>query len=621
MNNNTTVCTEGWGRSEPRRMELKVWVEGIQRIVCGVTEKTTCQDVVYALAHATGKTGRFTLIERWRNNERLLAPQEHPLKVLAKWGEYSNDVQFILQRSPLDSSKTTSPAPGKGDGVKKSNTYSGNLSNQGLTQPAIWKTPPVSGKPIIPGGRLGPESRPGAQDSAARLSPDSGQGSDPTGSDTSNFSDQEKALRGGAGGAIPRPPNTGLPPSGYTPPGWGRGPTAHRITSPSPDRSGEYGYGRGGGPGLPPAYRAPPQPRDPRQPSPADPPPYREPPPPPPGLKSPPTTRQGLHPANTQSTTPPRTSGPPIPRLTPHYSPPPHHREVRPGSHSRSTNSPGRSIRTQASPARGQNSPTRSSWARFSQSGTQSGPTNPKSDYTDLINLVSAQQNRLQSQHTEIKHCDNELKYWVDAPNGPGRPGDMPEYLGPGQMEGLIQEVRRLEEAALHNEEEMQIFQERSHSPTLRNELEQLRIRLEKTDLELQKTNQTLRRLSDEMRTYSQEKSRQREEELRAEVERIQAEIKLLQRTSEDSATVSDKLNREVLDVENQIAQRKAEVEKLIQDMKTANLESLTISPPEESKALLDGPAKPGSSRKMLGSPRQLENAVPTSKNPHGVWV
>ena len=24
-------------------MELKVWVEGIQRIVCGVTEKTTCQ--------------------------------------------------------------------------------------------------------------------------------------------------------------------------------------------------------------------------------------------------------------------------------------------------------------------------------------------------------------------------------------------------------------------------------------------------------------------------------------------------------------------------------------------------------------------------------------------------
>lgn len=36
---------------------------------------------MYALAHATGKTGRFTLIERWRNNERLLAPQDHPVTV------------------------------------------------------------------------------------------------------------------------------------------------------------------------------------------------------------------------------------------------------------------------------------------------------------------------------------------------------------------------------------------------------------------------------------------------------------------------------------------------------------------------------------------------------------
>lgn len=30
-------------------MELKVWVEGIQRIVCGVTEVTTCQVAIIAL--------------------------------------------------------------------------------------------------------------------------------------------------------------------------------------------------------------------------------------------------------------------------------------------------------------------------------------------------------------------------------------------------------------------------------------------------------------------------------------------------------------------------------------------------------------------------------------------
>ncbi len=66
------------------------------------------------------------------------------------------------------------------------------------------------------------------------------------------------------------------------------------------------------------------------------------------------------------------------------------------------------------------------------------------------------------------------------------------------------------------------------------------------TDIELQKTNTTLRRLSDEMRSYSIERSKEREEELRVEVDRIHSEIKLLQRTNEDSATISDKLSREV---------------------------------------------------------------------------
>lgn len=54
--------------------------------------------------------------------------------------------------------------------------------------------------------------------------------------------------------------------------------------------------------------------------------------------------------------------------------------------------------------------------------------------------------------------------------------------------------------------------------------------------------------------------------------------------------------------------------------MKEANLQSLSISPPEDIRQIMEGPSK-GTTRKMIGSPRQLENAVPTSKNPHGVWV
>ena len=124
------------------KMELKVWVEGIQRVICGVTEATTCQDVVIALAHATGKTGRFTLVERWRENERLLAPSEAPLRVLHKWGEYASDVQFILRHSDKDKKRAEREAKrtdkflhnftphqqerrSSGSGIKKSLTFSG----------------------------------------------------------------------------------------------------------------------------------------------------------------------------------------------------------------------------------------------------------------------------------------------------------------------------------------------------------------------------------------------------------------------------------------------------------------------------------------------------------------
>ncbi|KAJ8007154.1 hypothetical protein DPEC_G00114600 [Dallia pectoralis] len=82
-----------------RAMELKVWVDGVQRIVCGVTELTTCQEVVIALAQAIGRTGRYTLIEKWRETERHLVPHESPVVSLNKWGQYASDVQLVLQRT------------------------------------------------------------------------------------------------------------------------------------------------------------------------------------------------------------------------------------------------------------------------------------------------------------------------------------------------------------------------------------------------------------------------------------------------------------------------------------------------------------------------------------------
>uniref|UniRef100_A0A8C6Z3T2 Ras association domain family member 8 n=1 Tax=Nothoprocta perdicaria TaxID=30464 RepID=A0A8C6Z3T2_NOTPE len=96
-------------------MELKVWVDGVQRIVCGVTEVTTCQEVVIALAQAIGRTGRYTLIEKWRDTERHLAPHENPIVSLNKWGQYASDVQLILRRTgPSLSERPTSDSVARG---------------------------------------------------------------------------------------------------------------------------------------------------------------------------------------------------------------------------------------------------------------------------------------------------------------------------------------------------------------------------------------------------------------------------------------------------------------------------------------------------------------------------
>jgi len=414
----------------------------------------------------------------------------------------------------------------------------------------------------------------------------------------------------------------------------------------------------------PPAYRPPPGPstQSGRNSSPAEPPPYREPPPP--------------EQAASVRYRGPSPNGPVRP---PHYSPPPTHRTPHLSRHP----SRGSLIGAPRGDHRGdpRGGPSSSTYPQHQQHGlpyrqqqnTQPYPTYQSyqpTDFSELMNLVSAQQTTLQSQQAEIKQCDVEVNFLegqVGLPSTGGHRGYVPHPQQPqhqqqppqptpqiqpqiqqqqqqpqpgSQLEMVLAEARRLEEVAHRNEDELRLLameQNRGQSggnglhggqdqldvedPNIRAEIMQLKQRLAGTDQELQKTNHTLRRLGDEMRSMSLEKSRQREVELAQEIERLQMEIKTLQKNSEEAANVNQQLSKEVKEVEEQISQRKAEVEKLIQEMREVNMESLAISPPEESKQFLDGPPKPGQVRKMMGSPRQLENAVPTSKNPHGVWV
>lgn len=80
-------------------MELKVWVEGVVRVVCGLTLNTSCQDVVIALAQSIGQTGRYILILKSRGTERQLVADDCPLKLLAQLGQQATDVQFYLRRT------------------------------------------------------------------------------------------------------------------------------------------------------------------------------------------------------------------------------------------------------------------------------------------------------------------------------------------------------------------------------------------------------------------------------------------------------------------------------------------------------------------------------------------
>ncbi|XP_074533810.1 ras association domain-containing protein 7 [Halichoeres trimaculatus] len=139
-------------------MELKVWVDGVVRVVCGLSEETSCQDVVIALAQAIGQTGRYVLIQRLRDSERQLSATERPLESLAKLGQHGSEVQFFLRRTgpsssdspsskqdrptPLPLPKHPEPEPSKRNQPKKALTFSLGPSTSPRTKAKQFKRSP-----------------------------------------------------------------------------------------------------------------------------------------------------------------------------------------------------------------------------------------------------------------------------------------------------------------------------------------------------------------------------------------------------------------------------------------------------------------------------------------------
>ncbi|XP_019370364.1 PREDICTED: ras association domain-containing protein 9 [Gavialis gangeticus] len=90
--------------------EIVVWVCQEEKIVCGLTKRTTCVEVIQALLEehqATcgekkflfGKASDYCIIEKWRGSERVLPPLTKILRLWKAWGEEQPNLHFVLVKS------------------------------------------------------------------------------------------------------------------------------------------------------------------------------------------------------------------------------------------------------------------------------------------------------------------------------------------------------------------------------------------------------------------------------------------------------------------------------------------------------------------------------------------
>lgn len=77
-------------------MELKVWVDGVVRVVCGLSLDTSCQDVVIALAQAIGEPLTFYFHKSKSLTAFTLPRGEQPVQ--RHWGAAGTG---LIDESPL----------------------------------------------------------------------------------------------------------------------------------------------------------------------------------------------------------------------------------------------------------------------------------------------------------------------------------------------------------------------------------------------------------------------------------------------------------------------------------------------------------------------------------------
>ncbi|XP_013186149.1 uncharacterized protein LOC106131568 isoform X2 [Amyelois transitella] len=246
------------------------------------------------------------------------------------------------------------------------------------------------------------------------------------------------------------------------------------------------------------------------------------------------------------------------------------------------------------------------------------------SQYRELVSLVNYQREKLSSQQVDLIKYDAEIGYWENK----GREQERQVELLQQQISSTDNQLRISTEqvqALTYIEEESELVKQ--NEKTIKSEIVLVRSKLANCETELLQCKNKIRKLMEEIHneqrvinSRQQENRQALERSMLAEMENLQSQIQQAKHATEINHLTAENLKREVGVLEDAIMEKKRQVERLVQEMKEANLQSLTGSV-DELRHPLDGLCKTGSARRIIGSPRQLENAAPTNKNPHGVWV
>ncbi|KAL1247436.1 hypothetical protein QQF64_022812 [Cirrhinus molitorella] len=93
---------------EQEESKISVWVCREEKLVSGLSRRTTCADVVKVLledqsfqkgAMLTGTPQSYCIVEKWRGFERILPNKTKILRLWSAWGDEQENVRFVLVRS------------------------------------------------------------------------------------------------------------------------------------------------------------------------------------------------------------------------------------------------------------------------------------------------------------------------------------------------------------------------------------------------------------------------------------------------------------------------------------------------------------------------------------------